>query len=85
MRMAHLLGSVTVYAGQRSSILMRISSALAMASEMAHSREGHGLLPISFSLRFHTSNLGLGLLQIHGRQLFVSREHPREIIAKRLL
>ena len=45
---------VSVYrsvAGQRSSILLRISSALEMASEMAHSRVGHGLLPTSFSFR----------------------------------
>ena len=37
--------------GQRSSILLRINSALEIASEMAHSRAGQGLLPISFSFR----------------------------------
>src|SRR5215475_14561590 len=37
----------SVLLGQRSSILLRICSALVMASVMAHSRAGHGLSPTS--------------------------------------
>jgi len=49
--------------GQRSSILLRINSALEIASEMAHSRAGQGLLPISFSFRADRilAETGLGI------------------------